>query len=267
MNDIFNYSNHFSYLKTRLSGALRWGGKTKFATFIGVQPPFLSQVLSEKYSLSLEQADRANQFFDHSKDESEFFLLLVSRDRAGTVSLRKHFEDQISQVLQKRKLVIERLGKKHEISEQSQSIYYTSWLYSAVHVACTIPNLRTRKALAARFQIPVELAGKILDFLRENELVEKRMEEYYPTQNWLRLGLQSPHIIKHHTNWRNQAIQNLEVQTEDDLHYSGIFSMDHKTARHIKDELLDAIKRQNLKIEKAPEEDLYIFGVDFFRKK
>ena len=267
MRAVFLYKSHYSYLKDRLTGPNLWGSKSKFSEFVGVQPAFVSQVLSQKYTLSLEQADLANSFFDHSTEESEFFLLLVLKDRAGSHSLKKHFENQIDLILEKRKSVIERLGKKNEISENTKSIYYSSWLYSAVHVACTIPQLRTRRALSERFNIPIELAGKVLDFLEENFLLTKSTEQYVPTENWLRLGKQSPHIIKHHTNWRQQAIQNLEIQTADDLQYSGIFSMDETTARAVKESLLETIKDQVKKIELAPENDLYIIGCDFFKKK
>src|SRR4051794_5929686 len=107
-NQIFDYKTHFDYLKSRLSrDKANWGAKTKFAQFIGVQSAFLSQVISEKHALSLEQADLANKFFDHTKEESEFFLLLVSRDRAGSASLRKHFEEQIQKIIHQRNLVIE----------------------------------------------------------------------------------------------------------------------------------------------------------------
>lgn len=266
MSIIFEFNSHYSYLEKRLSGADNWGQKAKFAEHIGVQPAYLSQVLAQKYSLSLEQADLANEYLEHSTEESEFFILLVLKDRAGRVSLRKHFAHQISQILEKRKLLTERLGKKVEISEEVKGVYYSSWLYSAIHVACSVPALRTRKSLVQYFNISTELASKILDYLEENYLLKKEGDQYVLTGNWFRLGQESPHIIKHHTNWRLQAIQSLESQTNADLHYSGIFSLDKKTAELVKSQLLDSIKQQTKNIESAPEEELFVMSVDFFRR-
>lgn len=265
MEGIFASKNHFSYLRDKLDARhARRGLKTELANFLRIQPAFLSQVLAQKYPLSLEQADLANQFFDHSSEEAEFFLLLVSRDRAGTTSLKKHFETQIETVLKKRQLVVERLGRTKEISEEAKGVYYSSWVYAALQVACTVQHLRTRRTLSDYFSLPVELVGNTLDFLEKNGLLHKEGDQYSPTQMWLRLDRTSPHIVKHHANWRQKAIQNLEVQTDEDLHYSGVFSLDAKTAALIKDRTLEFIKSQLKDISAAPEEDLYVFAIDLF---
>jgi hypothetical protein len=266
MSSVFDFLSHFDYLKARLDPRNSERGiKTRFAESLRILPAFLSQVLREKYSLTLEQADLANQFFGHNAEEAEFFLLLTSKDRAGTVSLRKIYERQIQNLLEKRKMVIERLGRKAEISDEGRGVYYSSWLYSAVHVACTIESLRNRKALSAYLGVPDEVLEKVLSFLEENSLLSKSFDSYLPTQNWVRLGKDSPHIVKHHTNWRIKAIQNLEQQTNDDLHYSGIYSIDEKTALQVKDEFLEYLKQQTQTFENAVEEDLYVLGLDFFK--
>lgn len=268
MESIFDHKSQYSYLSLRLNqrgpGQLK-GIKTRFASQLRIQPAYLSQVLAQKYALSLEQADLANQFFDHSSEESEFFLLLVSHDRAGTASLRNHFETQIASVLKRRQLVVERLGRKMEISDEVKSIYYSSWLYSAMHIGCTIPRLRTRKAVAQELSISTEQAGKILDFLENNSLLKKQGGEYLTTESWVRLDKESPHINKHHANWRQKAIQSIDTQTNEDLHYSGVFSMDAATAAKIKDGFLEYIKSQLKNIETAKEENLFTIGLDFFQ--
>lgn len=266
MSQVFNYLSHFDYLRAWLDPRHSERGiKTRFAESLRILPAYLSQVLKEKYSLSLEQADLANQFFEHSSEESEFFLLLTSKDRAGTVSLRKIYQKQIDQILEKRKLVVERLGKKTEISNETQGVYYSSWLYSTVHVACTIEKLRSRKALVAYLHASPEAVETVLNYLEQNSLLKKEFDSYLPTQNWIRMGKESPHIVKHHTNWRLQAIRNLEDQTNEDLHYSGVFSIDEKTAHKVKDELLDSLKKHAKAFEAAPAEELYALGIDFFK--
>ncbi len=266
MSQLFDYQTHFAYLNDRLGikGAPR-GSKTKFSAYLRIQPAFLSQVLAQKHSLSLEQADLANQFFDHSSEESDFFLLLVGNDRAATASLKKHFETQIGNILKKRMRVMERLGRKAEISHETKGVYYSSWLYSAAHIGCTISRLRTRKALAQELKVPTEVLGKVLDFLEENNLLRREESAYVPTESWVRLDKESPHIIKHHTNWRLKAIENLEIQTDKDLHYSGVFSIDKKTALRLKDQFLDFLKAQLKEFEAAKEEELFVIGVDFFQ--
>jgi hypothetical protein len=112
--------------------------------------------------------------------------------------------------------------------------------------------------------MPLEIVGKVLHFLEENGLVRKEGDRYLPTQTWVRIDKNSPLIVKHHTNWRQKAIQNLEQEAQGDLHYSGVFSIDAATAYRIKDNFLETIKTQAKLCEAAKEEDLYIIGVDFF---
>jgi DNA-binding HxlR family transcriptional regulator len=265
MESVFDSKNHYSYLREHLqSRPSARGIKGRFAEHVRVQPAFLSQVLAEKYPLSLEQADLANSFLEHSIEESEFFLLMVSRDRAGTVSLKKHFTKQIEQARKRRMEVIERLGRKTEISEDTKGVFFSSWIYAAAHVATTVPDLRKLTALREYLGVNNEVLLKTLQFLENHGLVVRKGDEYLPTQNWIRLDRQSPHVIKMHNNWRQKAMQNIEVQKDEDLHFSGVYSLDAKTALAIRDELLDGISRQVKKIEKAPEEGLYVLGVDFF---
>lgn len=263
--NIFEFRGHVDYMRFRFKDV--HGIKAKFAEHLRIQPAHLSQILSEKLCLNLEQADLANQFFDHSHEEKDFFFLLVLKDRAGTKSLREHFEAQIEAIAKKRMSVVARLGKEKSIPEEIKGVYYSSWIYSAIDLACTIDSIRTRNALAEKLKLPIEIVSRVLDFLVENGLLKKEGDEYFPTQSWIRLDKSSPHIVKHHTNWRQKAIQNLEVQTDDDLHYSGIFSLDKKTALRIKDRCLEFIKEQVKEIGESNAEDLYVFEIDLFNLK
>jgi hypothetical protein len=263
---IFEFDSHFAYLQERLRGKGEHRGiKTRFARELQIQPSYLSQVLRRHFALSLEQADLANRFFHHSPEEAEFFFLLVSHDRAGSVSLKKHFRQQMKRILDLRLQTVERLGRRAEVSDEAKGVFYSSWLYPAVHVSCTIPRLRTREAIATELRVPEETVGKVLDFLEANGIVERKSGEFLPTKNWIRLEQGSPHYVKLHANWRLKAIQNLETQTDRDLHFSGIYSMDARTAARIKDRFLEFLKEQQKEIEPAKEEELFVIGIDFFR--
>lgn len=264
---IFEYNEHFSYLRDRFKKTKSRGIKGQFAEKTQMQPAYLSQVLAKKYSLSLEQADLANSFFEHTIEESEFFLLLVGRDRSGTASLKKHFSKQIDQFRKKRLEVIERLGRKCQVSDGAQEIYYSSWLYSAVHVALTVSDLRRLIPLKNHLGINREKLLQVLQFLESQNLIYKKNDEYFSNQNWVRLESGSPQITKLHTNWRMKAIQSLDNERESDLHFSGVYSLDPKTATLIRESLLENISKQLNRIEGAPEKELYVMNFDFFNLK
>lgn len=265
--DIFDFKDHFSYLKAKVSQeAGSWGRKTQLSNYMGVQPAFLSQVLAGKYSLSLEQTDLANQFFGHSPEESDFFILLVSRDRAGTKSLQKFYTKHIDEIINKRLSLIERLGRREDVPDQVQNTYFSSWLYPMIHVMCTVEGLRTRDSIAKHLNLSLEDVDRRLDFLEKSLMIQKINGQFVPTKKWIRLDRKSPHIVKHHTHWRLQAIQNLDTQREHDVHFSGVYSMDKKTAMAIQEQISVHLKSYTQLIESAPEEEVYIMSLDFFKK-
>jgi hypothetical protein len=148
--ELFDFKDHYSYLIYRFKTTHRKrGSKLAFSKYLNIQQAFLSQVLKKQYALNLEHADLANYFFGHSSEEADFFLLLVNNDRSGTDSLKKYFQEKINIALKNRLLVIERIGKKHMLSGEEQGIYYSSWLYAAVHIACTISQFQTLHSLSS----------------------------------------------------------------------------------------------------------------------
>lgn len=265
---IFDFKNHQEYLSYRLnSPSTKRGEKLRLSKHLGVQPSFVSQILNEKLCLSLEQAEATNNFLNHTTEESEFFILLTSRDRAGSKDLKSRYDQQIINIRLRRQEVVDRIGKKSELSPQAQSIYYSSWLYSTVHVASTIPALRNIDDLSQHLNLEKQLLLRIVEFLEESGLVLLKSGEIIPTNSWVRLDRSSPFVSQMHRNWRDIGIRNLERATANDLHFSGVYSTDLKTAQAFKDLLLDNLKVGLKEIERSKEEQLYVLGIDFFNLK
>lgn len=262
---VFQFTSYKAFLEAKVGPREeRRGIKSQIAQVLGCQPTYISQVLHGKAHLSLEQADRLNSYLGHSKEESAFFLLLVQHERAGTVSLRRHFQDLIDEELKRRLIVTHRLGEQTKLSLADQSRYYSSWHYSALHIALTIPELGSPDALAQHFKLPMKKVNEVLRFLLNVGLAKEVGGRLLTGPAIIRLGNDSPNIQRHHANWRQQATESLDREDLGDLHYSGVISLSEKDALKIKDRLLDELKA-NLKIVRdSPEEKLFGFCVDFF---
>lgn len=263
--NIFQFNHYVLYLNFVLSRAGQWGAKTRLAEFIGVQPTYISQVLQEKAHLSLEQAELTNKFFQHTLQESHFFLLLVQKDRSGTKSLKEYFQKQIEEILKSRMVLVNRLSKVDSIGPEDRSWYYSSWLHAAFHIALTLPSRKAPGDLAEMFQVPSEKALEILERLEALGLAVKSGTDYIPSIKRIRLSRDHHEIIKHHTNWRLQAIQSLELEKIQDMHYSAVVSLSNADALAIKDLLLDAIQRAQKIIQDSSEEKLCVLNMDFFQ--
>lgn len=83
-------------------------------------------------------------------EESEYFLLLVQRARAGTKELQKHLDRKIEKARAEREVLAKRVPSSAALSEEAKAIFYSNWQYSAVRIASSIPSLGNAEALARR---------------------------------------------------------------------------------------------------------------------
>ena len=266
---LFDYDHYKAFLRDRAGPKTRRSGlKAKIAQALRCQPTYVSQVLHGSAQLSLEQADQLNRFFGHSEDESEYLLLLVQRERAGTPSLERFFAAKISELKSRRLVLTARLGTGQTLSKEDQSRYYSSWHYAAIHVALSIPSLRSPSALAEHFKIPLKKVTTVLEFLVQIGLASPQGGGDFGTgPSAVRLGNDSPNILRHHANWRQQAIDSLDREELSELHYSGVLTLSQKDAGRLKDRMLERLK-EDLEIVKAsPEEELFCYCIDFFQLK
>lgn len=262
---VFEFSSYKSYLEAKTGAeGTRKGVKASMAKALSCQPTYISQVLHGKAHLSLEQAEILNGFFSHSKEEGFFFLLLIQKDRSGTKSLRDFFQEQLDEALRKRLVLTKRLGPKETLSEIHQATYYSSWIYSTIHIALSIPELRTREALAEYLSLPLRKITETLDFLQLIGLVKATKNGFEVTNAHVRLGNDSKNILKHHTNWRLQAAESLDREQLTDLHYSGVVSLSRSDVIKIKNLLLDVVKDSQAVIKDSKEEELCSMVIDFF---
>ncbi len=265
LKEIFEFKTYCSYLEHRVgSYRQRLGLKSKMALAMGCQPTFVTQVLNGSAQLSLEQAHRLNTFFKHTNEERDFFLLMVQRDRSGTEELSKYFSEKMAEMLSKRQVLTHRLGRDQTLAAEHQALYYSSWHFAAIHIAVALPTLQTREAISTYFRLPIKKVTEVLENLVRMNLVSSNNGLYTIGQARLRLGNDSFNILKHHTNWRNQAVESLDRQEPHDLHYSGVLSLSRENSGKIKDLMLRGLQ-EHLKISDASaEEDLFCYCIDFF---
>ncbi|MGK5082506.1 TIGR02147 family protein [Bdellovibrionota bacterium FG-1] len=260
---IFDYQNYKAYLVDWVEEKGR-GERSKIASVLRCHLAYVSQVLNDDAQLSLEQADQLNTYLAHSEDQAEFFLLLVSLERAGTASLRKLYETKIKRILHERTLLENRLKNKKVLPAESQAIYYTAWYYSAIHLLISIPGFQTKEEIARHLRLPMNQINQALEFLVATGLAEFNKARYQSGQVTLHLTNDSPWLPRYHSNWRLQAIQSLDRPQENQLNYTSVVSMSEEDAPAIRKILIEAIEQVRAVVRKSPEKGAYCYTVDFF---
>lgn len=265
-SNIFEFTDYKAYIRSWIESRPNGGRgeKSKIAQTARCHLAYVSQVLTGRSDFSLEQAEALNPLFEHGENEAHFFLLLVELGRAGTPSLKSHFKRQIQKVLNERLLLKNRFSDKKTLTPENQATYYSHWIYCATHMAVLNPALRSPREIARYFDLSITKVVEILDFLNSVGLVRKENGEFLPGDVRIHLGVDSPMISKHHTNWRIQAIRSLERDTPHELHYSGIISVSNEDLPKIREVMVKALDQIRLLVKDSKDEVVYCYALDLF---
>jgi len=261
--NIFEYQDYKTYLSDELRKRKR-GEQGRLAVALNCHTGYVSQVLNGSAHLSLEQGVEVNHFFNHSKNVSRYFLLLLQYARAGTVALRNEIKDQMKEILDQQLILKKRFQLDEKISPEDESILYSSWHYVAVHMAVLIPNLRTVPAIAEYLGISTGRVREVLETLLRTGLVQEVKGELRIGQQRVHLGHDSPLIFKHHTNWRLQALASLDRHRLSDLHYSSVVTIGEKDVPKVREILVRAIEEVRQTIRPSKDDALYCYCLDWF---
>jgi uncharacterized protein (TIGR02147 family) len=264
MDTLFTAVDYKNFLRgtIALQPAGGRGVRKRLADQLGCQMGYISQVLSGPSHLSPEQAEAAARFFHLTPKETEYFLLLVAQNRAGTASLKIVYEGQLKQRRREARQLKSRLEIDGPRADYQQT-YYGSWHYAAVHLALDVPELRSPASLSARLGISHRKLRAVLQFLVEHGLVQKVGGEFRAAITALHLDGKSPFIARHHANWRLQAIQAME-QDLTGLHYSGLVSASRKDLARIREKLSKCLEECIAIVRGSPPERLAALNMDLF---
>jgi len=269
---IYDFLNYKDYLNRAfaISGTSR-GLRARLAEALNCQSAFVSKVLNGDTHFSTEHAIQISEFLGHSPDEEHYFLLLVQLGKSGSRKLETYFSKQIESIRKERREVKKRLKSEESqpMTLEEKSIYYSSWIYGAIHVMVSIAGMDTKDAIARAFHLSPTEASRYLEFLVSTGILVEKSGRYKVGTRFLLLGQSSPTDIallsKHHTNWRIRAIHSLDRNASDELHYSGQFSLSRKDIETVRELLLKSLEKVDAIIAPSAEEQAFCLGLDFFR--
>jgi uncharacterized protein (TIGR02147 family) len=266
MNSIFEYSDYRAYLHSYLTHQPRKGRGLRgaWATAAGCQMAYVSHVLGGKNDFSLEQAERISGHIGHSPEEQEYFLLMVQRIRAGTKPLRQFFQRRMDELAAKHYEIRHRMKIRETLDVQDQAVYYSKWMYSAIHILVTIPEHQAPSSIAAYFGLSQAEIKPYLDFLETRQLIELKNGRYAVRGPFLHIGKESPLFFHQQISWRQRAIDSIYRNTPDEIHFASCFSLSTSDVDKIRSVLTASIERTTEIIRPSKEEKLYSICLDFF---
>ncbi len=262
---IWEFEFYREYLHEKAGGeGERTGLRKKLAEAIPVHTTFVSQVFKGKAEFSLEQGEAINRFLGHTEDEGEYFILLLLKDRAGSDALKNRFKRKIKLMRDERLNIKKRLDAA-EISEKDRDRYYSSYLYSAIHVLTAVERYNRVESLAEALRISIAEVKALVEFMVRVGVLQEKGGNLSPTSKHVHLGSESELVLRHHSNWRFHTISNLQVLDREALHYSACLSLSQDDAFKVKDSILQNLKSNVAVISKSRDEVSYVMAFDFYR--
>jgi hypothetical protein len=152
-----------------------------------------------------------------------------------------------------------------ELSEVERSIFYSSWLYSAVRLFTSVSEEgKTVDEITAKFLQPRQRIVSILGFLVSAGLVVQEKDRYRigPLRTFVEQG--SPHLARHHANWRSKAIQKSDHVSEKELMFTSPVSLSRADFEKIREQIAELLKSVSTTVKASPAEDIACLNVDFF---
>jgi uncharacterized protein (TIGR02147 family) len=265
--DIFESKTYKQFLLKRLPtiGGER-GARTKLAEYLGCQLSYVSLVLTtDKHHFNLEQGQKIAQFLNLSEPEIDFFILLLSKDRAGSKDLEVYFSKKIQKILRERADVLSRIKDSSSLENRDQAIYYSDWYYTAIHMILRSNKSVSPFELSQTLNLSIDKVHECIAFLERVGILIKQKGQYKIQDIRIHIPEGATWLNAHHKNWRNRSILSLDNKKDDDLHYTMITSISESAAKEIRKKILDMIQANEPIIRDAEDRVVYSLNLDFFK--
>lgn len=262
--DIFKYEDYRLFLRDSLALFPKKGhGQVlKIAQYLQVHPTLVSQVLNGDRDFSTEQTLRLCSYLGLPTLESDFLILMVQHERAGTTDLKKYYLNKLAELKKSSLKIVNRLQDHRVLTEQEKSIFYSSWLYMAVWLYTSIADGVSVDDIANRFILPRAKIMEVLTFLKNAQLCAENEGRYQMLSQQLHLEYGSVYLARHHSQWRIKSLQRMEDITEQELMFTSPISISRKDFMKIREELVRLIKSTSQIIKDSPAEDVACLNLE-----
>ncbi len=263
---IFKYHSFRKFLKS-VQDELPKKGRgtiTQWASVIQSTPTLMSQILMGNKSMSLEMVDRLSAHLQLSEKEKDYFILLVEFDRAGTKSLKDYFLKKITLMQDESRYLKNQIKDIVELPAEVKAIYYSQWVYVGIRnlVACTkIANI---ESISEELNLPRETIANVIDFLVKHQLIIPAKQGWAPGPQSTFIPADSPLVYKHHQNWRLKGIQQMDLQSKDDLFYTSPMSLSEELAKDLRSRIVKVIQDFQKDIGPSESEVVRCLNIDWF---
>lgn len=268
MVSIFDYEDYRQFLEARIQEMPKrgYGQLTLLAKHLSVHTTLVSQILKGRKDLTTDQAATAIDFLGLTELEAEYFILLVQMKRAGNNAAKRIYSKQIERLKVQSYSLSKRIKAERKLTEAQRATFYSDWRYSAIRQVTAIDEISDVTAITDFLGLPRKRVQAAVNFLLKTELCKLVGGRLRPGPLSTHLESSSPWIGVHHSNWRARALQALNQEALENLHYTCPLTVSKRDARVIREKIIANIQDINSIVDPSPSEKLYCLNIDWFQE-
>jgi uncharacterized protein (TIGR02147 family) len=233
------------------------------AKHLRVHASLLSHVFRGPKDLTPEQACALAEFFTLGELETDYFIAMVERARAGSVNLERSLVRRLK-MLRDRHLQIEhRLPASKALTLRQQATFYSQWYFSAVRLAAGLDGMSSAEAIASRLKLPIDTVERALEFLLSARLLVRRGDRFFVATKRTHLSAAAPLAAVHHRNWRTKAMAMYDNQRPSDFVFTAAIALAKEDLAKVRELLTQSVASLAKIVEPSKSETLALFNIDF----
>jgi plasmid maintenance system antidote protein VapI len=262
----YEFDNYKEFVMGRIRSMPKSGRGELGKLSVALKTPStrLSAIFRGSAQLTLEQAMALSSHFGLDRLETEYVLCSVSLERSGTRELQSHYRHKMKEIRTQAQELVNRVTSEKVLTDQDRATFYSSWIYSAVHIATSHRDLKTLDALALRFNVPRDRMRMIVDFLISRGLCQETKQGIQMGTSRTHLEASSPLVQRSHSNWRLKAMDRHDRLGSNELAFTCQVSVTREDQAAIRRQLVELVESFYTRVEKSePVETLACLNLDW----
>ncbi len=264
---IFEFSNYREFLRSYVRSLPKsgHGELTRIASHLRISTTMLSQILSGQRDFNTDQAFELSEYLQLTEIETDYLYLLVEVEKAGTHKNKSHFRKKIEAMKSESLKLSKRVQHEKSLTDNERSVFYSSWIYPAVHLFLGLDKRGVSlEEICERFSISRQKASDLVQFFLRTGLAKEERGKYFPGVQSTFIEQGSPHLIKHHSNWRVKAIEKSESIADEELMFTAPLSISKKDFTSVREKIAQFIKTLSEIVKESEAEDIATINIDWF---
>jgi uncharacterized protein (TIGR02147 family) len=272
MNEFYQNQSYVELLRHSIERGKRLDSTMtaqRLAQAIGVQKSYISKVLGGGAQLNSDQLYLIGEFYQWSREQLDFALLLLEFERSGIQARKKELRLNIEKIQQQNSKIRGTISAPSLASDPGlyQDYYLNPWV-QIVHIGLSIARYSNDiNSLAEDLFLPsttVQNAVRLL--LKRNIIREQKGGGFEVVVPHIHLDKDSVVFKAWQSQLRLLALQRLQSNAQKtDYSFSAVFSADEPTRKRLQSEILALLKNTEVHVRDAKEKDIFCLALDFFQ--